>query len=56
MWLPKGREVGSGVEREVGVSRRELLHTEELNNGTVNYIQCPMINHNGGVPVVAQRK
>ena len=49
--VSKGEGVGGGMEWEVGVSRCELLHLEEINNkillyGTENYIQCPMINHN----------
>ena len=40
------------VEWEVGVSRYKLLYTEWKNNpvqlhSTENYIQYPMINHNG---------
>ena len=40
------------MEWEVGISRCKLLniewiHTEVLVYSTENYIQCPMINHNG---------
>ena len=39
-------------EWEVGVSRGKLLYMEGTNNKVLlysieNYIQCPMINHNG---------
>ena len=48
----KGKGVRSGMEWEVGVSRCNLQCTEGINNkvllySTENYIQCPMINHNG---------
>ena len=41
-----------GMEREVGVSRCKLLRTEWIHNKVLlysieNYIQYPMINHNG---------
>ena len=50
--VAKGEGVGGGMEGEVGVSRGKLLYIEWINNkvllySTVNYIQCPMINHNG---------
>ena len=40
------------MEWEVGASRCKLLYTEQINNkvllySTGNYIQYPMINHNG---------
>ena len=40
------------MDWEFGVSRRQLLHIEWINNmvllySTGNYIQCPGINHNG---------
>ena len=52
LWLPKGWWVGGGMEQEVGVSRCKLFCTEGTNNkvilySTGNYIQYPMINHNG---------
>ena len=50
--VAKGEGVGGGMEWEVGVSRRKLLYIECINNkvllySTENYIQYPMINHNG---------
>ena len=44
--------VGGGREWEVGVSRCKLLYTEWINNvvllySTENYIQYPMVKHNG---------
>ena len=46
-----GGDLG-GMEWEVGVSRCKLLYIEWINNkillySTDNYIQYPMINHNG---------
>ena len=43
---------GRGMAWEVGVSRCKLLYIEWINNkvllySTENYIQYPMINHNG---------
>ena len=43
---------GGGMEWEVGVSRCKLLYIEQINNkvllySTGNYIQYPVINHNG---------
>ena len=50
--VANGEGVGGGIEWEVGVSRCKLLYTECINNkvllhSTDNYIQDPMINHNG---------
>ena len=50
--VANGEEVGGGMEWEVGVSRCKLLYIECMNNqvvlsSTENYIQYPMINHNG---------
>ena len=50
--VAKGKGVRGGMEREVGVSRCELLYTEWINNkvllqSTGNYIQYPVINHHG---------
>ena len=50
--VAKGVGAGGGMEGEVGGSRCELLYTEWINNkvllySTENYIQHPMINHNG---------
>ena len=52
MVVAKGKGGGGGVDREVGVSRCNLLCTGWKNNkillyNTENYIQYPMINHNG---------
>ena len=43
---------GRGMDWEFGISRCKLLYTEWINNkvllySTGNYIQYPMINHNG---------
>ena len=43
---------GGGMDWEFGISRRKLLYIQWINNkvllyGTENYIQHPMINHNG---------
>ena len=43
---------GGGVDWEFGISRCKLLYKEWINNkfllySTGNYIQCPVINHNG---------
>ena len=45
-------EGGGEMEWEIGDSRCKLLYTERINNkvslySTGNYIQYPMINHNG---------
>ena len=50
--VAKGEGAGGGMEWEFGVSRCELLDREWINNkvllySTGNYIQYPMINHNG---------
>ena len=50
--VAKGEEDGGGMEREFGVSRCKLLHIGWINNkvllySTGNYIQYPVINHNG---------
>ena len=50
--VAKGKGVRGGMEWEVGVSRCELLYIEWINNKVLpysiaNYIQYPMINHNG---------
>ena len=50
--VAKGERVGRGMEWEVGVSRCKLSYIEWINNkvllySTENYIQYPMINHNG---------
>ena len=50
--VAKGEGVGGGMEWEVGVSRCKLAYIGWINNkvllySTGNYIQYPMINHNG---------
>ena len=50
--VAKGEGGGGGVEWEFGVSRCKHLYREWINNkvllySTENYIQYPMINHNG---------
>ena len=50
--VAKGEGGGGGVEWEAGVSRCELLYIGWVNSkvlldGTENYIQYPVINHNG---------
>ena len=50
--VANGEGVGGGMEWEVGVSRCKLLYIEWVENrvllySTENYIQYPMINHNG---------
>ena len=48
----KEEGVGGGMKWEVGISRCKVLYIEQINNkvllcSTENYIQYPMINHNG---------
>ena len=50
--VAKGEGDGRGKEWKVGVSRCKFLYIEWMNNkvllySTENYIQYPMINHNG---------
>ena len=50
--LVKRKEVGRGMEWEVGVSRCKLLHTKGINNmvllhSTENYSLYPIINYDG---------
>ena len=52
MVVAKREGVVGGMDWEVGVSRCKLLYIEWINNkvllySTENYIQYPMINHNG---------
>ena len=56
LWLPSGggggRGGGGGMDREFGINRCKLLYTGWINNkvllySTGNYIQYPIINHNG---------
>ena len=62
-WLQRGRWGWRGMDWEFGISRRKLLYIEWINNkvllySTGNYIQHPVINHNGkekrGASLVAQ--
>ena len=51
LWLPRGWG-GGGMEWELGISRCKLLYIGWINNkvllcSTGNYIQYPVINHNG---------
>ena len=51
--------VTKGWDGEVGVSRYKLLSIGWINNkvllcSTGNYIQYPVINHNGGTSLVVQ--
>ena len=48
----QSRGCGGGMDWEFGVSRCQLLYIEWVNNNvllysTGNYIQYPVINHNG---------
>ena len=48
----QGQEAGGGMEWEVGVSRCKLFYMGWISNkvllySTEDYIQCPMINHDG---------
>ena len=48
----KGEEGGRGKDWEFGISRCKLVYIRWLNNkvllySTGNYIQYPVINHNG---------
>ena len=50
--VAKGEEGGRGMDWEFGVDICKLLHLEWINNkvlvySTGNYIQFPVINHNG---------
>ena len=52
LWLPRGNRARGGMDWECGVSRCMLLYREWINNkvllySTGNYIQYPVINHNG---------
>ena len=52
MWLLKGRQGGGGMDWEFEISRCKPLYIEWINNkvlldSTGNYIQYPVINHNG---------
>ena len=48
----KGEGYGGGMEWEFGISRCKPVYIERINNkvllySTGNYIQYPVINHNG---------
>ena len=50
--LPRGRGGEGGMEWEFGISRCKLLYIDWINNkvllhSTGNYIQYPVINHDG---------
>ena len=49
LWLPKGK--GRGINQELGINRYTLLYIKYINKdllySTGNYIQYPVINHNG---------
>ena len=50
--VAKGEGQGGGMEWEFGISRCKLVYIEWINNkfllySTGNYIQYPVINHNG---------
>ena len=52
LWLPRGRGFGGEKDWEFGISRCKLVHIGWINNkvllySTGNYIQYPVINHNG---------
>ena len=54
LWLPRGTGCGGGMNCEFAISRCQLLYVERVNNEillyyTGNYIQYPVINHNGKV-------
>ena len=47
-----GERVSGGMDQELGVSKCKLLYVEQINTQTLlysteNYIQYPMISHNG---------
>ena len=50
--VAEGEGVGGGMEWDIGVNRCKHLYIEWVNNrvllcSTGNYIQYPVINHNG---------
>ena len=52
LWLPKARGGGRGMDWEFVVSRCKLLYRKWINNKVLlysigDYIQYPVINHNG---------
>ena len=59
--VAKGETVKQGMEWEFGISRCRLLHIKWKNNkvllySTENYIQYPMVNHNGNIYIERERK
>ena len=52
LWLPRGKWGWGSMGSEFGTSRCKLLYIEWINNkvllyNTGNYVQYPVINHNG---------
>ena len=52
LWLLRRRDRGGGRDWEFGISRCKLLYIRWINNrvllySTGNYIQYPVISHNG---------
>ena len=52
LWLPRGKEGAGGKDWEFGISRCKLVYIRWINNKVLpysigNYIQYPVINHNG---------
>ena len=51
LWLPKGKAGSGSINWEFGISRYKLLYVKYINKvllySTGNYIQYPVINHNG---------
>ena len=50
--VARGEGGGRGMDGEFGISRYKVLYREWMNNkvllySTENYIQYPVINHNG---------
>ena len=54
--VAKGERAGRRMEWEVGVSGCKLLYIEWILHSTKNYIQYPMINHNGKRRYVLKKK
>ena len=52
LWFPRGKWSGRGMDWEFWISRCKLCYIERINNKALlcsigNYIQYPVINHNG---------
>ena len=51
MWLPRGSRMGERWIGSLGQERQTIIYRMENNKvlpyNTWNYIQCPMIKHNG---------